>query len=180
MPEDARPLGPVPVAAHGHQIAGGRPTPLPAEGGLAIAALEGALAESGGRPGPDAVPALAAVCAQYPDFLDGWARLGQAWYVAGQPVTAYACARVGYHRGLDRLRRHGWGGSGEVRWQDPNNRGFLRALHLLMVCAAALGETAEKARCRQFLLDLDPADGLGVGSRPELTDRELVTPEQLP
>ena len=43
-------------------------------------------------------------------------------------VEAYACFRVGYHRGLDALRGAGWKGSGLVRWAHPANRGFLRCL----------------------------------------------------
>ena len=64
-------------------------------------------------------------CARWPRFLDAWARLGQ---LARDDVEAYAYFRVGYHRGLDRLRQSGWRGSGYVRWQHETNRGFLRAL----------------------------------------------------
>lgn len=56
---------------------------------------------------------IAAVVAAHPRFLDGWARLGQS---ARDDVEAYAAFRVGYHRGLDRLRANGWRGSGYVRW----------------------------------------------------------------
>ena len=176
MADIPRPLGAVPVAAHGHQIAAGRRTVLPPESPEAEREL--ALALGGGPPG--SCPELKAVCARHPDFLDGWARLGQAEYLGGDPVLGYACARVGYHRGLDRLRRHGWGGSGEVRWEDQTNRGFLRCLHLLMVCAATLGETDERERCRSFLQDLDPLDGLGVGRAPELTQGQLLPADLLP
>ena len=176
MADIPRPLGAVPVAAHGHQIAAGRRTVLPAESAEAVRELGLAL---GGDP-PGGLLALRAVCARHPDSLDAWARLGQAGYLGGDPVLGYACARVGYHRGLDRLRRHGWGGSGEVRWEDETNRGFLRSLHLLMVCAAALGEVDERDRCRSFLLDLDPLDGIGVGRSPELTPGQPVTADLLP
>jgi hypothetical protein len=77
---------------------------------------------------------------------------------------------------LDRLRKHGWGGSGLVRWSQPDNRGFLRALHLLLVTAAALGELDESARCRTFLLDLDPDDGLGVAAYPAVPGRDWCVP----
>jgi hypothetical protein len=63
---------------------------------------------------------------------------------------------VGYHRGLDRLRRNGWRGSGEVRWTEAENRGFLRALAGLAREAAVIGETAEAERCELFLRQLDP------------------------
>jgi hypothetical protein len=97
--------------------------------------------------------AVSAVVARWPRFLDGWARLGQ---LARDPVEGYACARVGYHRGLDRLRQAGWRGSGYVRWQHETNRGFLRALDGLRRRAAQIGEADEEARCTEFLLQLEP------------------------
>jgi hypothetical protein len=120
--------------------------PEPAD---ALAALETALA------GPEATrrAALAAVVARWPRFLDGWARLGGA---ARDDVEAYAYFRVGYHRGLDRLRGSGWRGSGYVRWAEANNRGFLRALAGLAAAADRIGEHDEAERCRLFLAQLDP------------------------
>ena len=50
---------------------------------------------------------------------------------AGEPVTAYAFARTGYHRGLDQLSRAGWKGHGPIPWEHEPNQGFLRALHAL-------------------------------------------------
>ncbi|CAN5620159.1 MAG: DUF3151 domain-containing protein [Iamia sp.] len=120
--------------------------PEPAE---VLQALEQALAGS-----EDARrDAVSAVVAAHPLFLDGWARLGQ---LARDDVEAYAAFRVGYHRGLDRLRQSGWRGTGYVRWQYESNRGFLRALHGLERAAAAIGEIDEEARCAQFLHQLDP------------------------
>jgi hypothetical protein len=98
--------------------------------------------------------AVKAVVARAPRFLDGWARLGQ---LADDPVDAYACFRVGYHRGLDQLRQAGWRGSGYVRFEHETNRGFLRALDGLRAAAAAIGETDEEARCAEFLVQLDPS-----------------------
>jgi hypothetical protein len=97
--------------------------------------------------------AVAAVVADWPRFLDAWARLGQ---LARDPVEGYACFRVGYHRGLDRLRQSGWRGSGYVRWAHPTNRGFLRALDGLRGTAAAIGERDEELRCDEFLHQLEP------------------------
>lgn len=68
-------------------------------------------------------------------------------------VTAYAYARVGYHRSLDLLRRNGWKGHGPVPWDHVPNRGFLRALAALTKAAARIGESAEEERCGQFLKD---------------------------
>jgi hypothetical protein len=96
---------------------------------------------------------VAAVCAGWPRSLFAWARLGE---LARDDVEGYACFRVGYHRGLDRLRQSGWRGTGYVRWRHEPNRGFLRALDGLRAAAAAIGEHDEEERCALFLRQLDP------------------------
>ena len=96
---------------------------------------------------------LADVVARWPRYLDAWARLGDA---GRDSVESYAYYRIGYHRGLDRLRASGWRGSGYVRWAVPENRGFLRALDGLRRTAEAIGETDEAERCATFLQQLDP------------------------
>jgi hypothetical protein len=115
----------------------------------AVVALETALAQ----PEPTRREAVAVVVARWPTNLDAWARLGE---LARDDVEAYACFRVAYHRGLDRLRQSGWRGSGYVRGRETTNRGFLRALHGLSEAAARLGEHDEAQRCREFLRQLDP------------------------
>ncbi|MDP9405225.1 MAG: DUF3151 domain-containing protein [Actinomycetota bacterium] len=97
-----------------------------------------------------------------PTFLDGWAHLALWALEEGDPVAAYAFARTGYHRGLDRIRRAGWHGQGPVPWHHGPNRGFLRSVHALLRAAAMIGEDDEARRCRDFLLELDPDDALGV------------------
>jgi hypothetical protein len=97
--------------------------------------------------------AVSAVVASDPTFLDAWAALGA---LGRDPVESYAAARVGYHRGLDALRKNGWKGSGRVRWSHPENRGFLRCVAQLADAAEAIGETDETERCRGFLRQLDP------------------------
>src|SRR5260370_28728681 len=69
--------------------------------------------------------AVADVVRAFPQWSDAWAALGE---LARDDVEAYAYFRVGYHRGLDALRRAGWRGNGYVRWRDPANRGFLRCV----------------------------------------------------
>jgi hypothetical protein len=71
---------------------------------------------------------------------------------------------VGYHRGLDALRRNGWKGHGPIPWEHGPNRGFLECLHELSLAAQAIGETDEAERTRQFLRDSsrEAADVLGV------------------
>jgi nitroreductase len=98
--------------------------------------------------------AVSQVVARNPRFLDGWARLGE---LGRDDVEAYACFRVGYHRGLDTLRGNGWRGSGYVRWAHEPNRGFLRALRGLAAAAGRIGEADEAERCRLFLLQCDPS-----------------------
>ncbi len=82
-----------------------------------------------------------------------WAELADDAYAEGCVVESYAYARVGYHRGLDSLRRAGWRGHGPVPWEHEPNRGFLRALHALARAAAAFGEEDEATRCTIFLRD---------------------------
>ena len=120
--------------------------PEPAD---AEAALSAAIA----MPPERARDAVSDVVAHWPRFLAAWATLGD---LARDDIEAYAYYRVGYHRGLDRLRQSGWRGSGYVRWSEATNRGFLRALDGLRRAAGAIGEADEEERCREFLHQLDP------------------------
>lgn len=113
-----------------------------------------ALAEAMEAPADQRKAAVGDVVARWPRFLDGWAALTT---LAENDIEAYAYSRVGYHRGLDTLRGAGWRGSGYVRWSEPTNRGFLRALLGLQRAAAAIGEHDEDERCQQFLMQLDPS-----------------------
>lgn len=97
------------------------------------------------------------IATRHPADPLAWGALGDAAREAGaDSITAYAYYRVGYHRGLDLLRRHGWKGSGYVRWEHSANRGFLACLRGLADMAAAIGEDDEAERCRQFLTQLAP------------------------
>src|ERR1700741_593281 len=128
--------------------AGGLPeTVLPAAPAEAREALEAALALAGEA----RREAISAVVARFPRFLDGWARLGEH---ARDDVEAYAAFRVGYHRGLDRLRASGWRGTGYVRSEHAPNRGFLRALVGLGQTAARIGEDDEGRRCIELARQL--------------------------
>lgn len=124
-------------------------TVLDPEPAAVIAALDAARS----RPADEQRAAVAEVVATHPRFLEGWAELGDRGRDA---VEAYAYYRIGYHRGLDRLRGSGWRGSGYVRWAHPTNRGFLRSLVGLRDAAARIGEADEEERCRHFLAQLDP------------------------
>jgi hypothetical protein len=164
LPVAGRPSAP-PAARHETIL-----TPEPVE---ALDALAGALAAGGASARRTA---LLRVAADHPALLESWARLSELSLLDGEPVVAYAYARVAYHRGLDRLRREGWGGTGMVRWARPSNRGFLRGLRALLAAAAALGEQDESSRCRLFLLELDPDDTLGVAAYPDVPDRGWTPP----
>jgi hypothetical protein len=112
---------------------------------------------------PEADAALAAgadpaeVAAADPAYCAAWAALAERAMASGDPVTAYAFARTGYHRSLDQLRRSGWKGHGPVPWEHEPNQGFLRALNMLGLAAEAIGEDDEADRCAQFLADSSPA-----------------------
>jgi Protein of unknown function (DUF3151) len=106
----------------------------------------------------------ASVAAAFPSYCAAWAALAERAMDAGDPVAAYAYARTGYHRGLDQLRRAGWKGYGPVPWEHEPNQGFLRALHMLAVAAAAIGEEDEAIRCREFLRDSSATAAETLGS----------------
>jgi uncharacterized protein DUF3151 len=105
----------------------------------------------------------AAVAARFPASSAPWAALADRAFDAGNVIESYAYARVGYHRGLDALRRSGWKGHGPVPWSHEPNRGFLRCLHALGRAAAAIGEGDEAERCKTFLRDNDPAAAAALG-----------------
>ena len=126
---------------------GPQPTLLPAESGPAEALAEGA------DPGE--------VARRYPASPLAWAALSEEAWAQGRVVESYAFARVGYHRGLDALRRNGWKGHGPVPWSHKPNQGFLRCLDSLGRAAGAIGETDEVTRIDAFILECDPATPRG-------------------
>ncbi len=99
------------------------------------------------------------VVREFPESPLAWATLAEAALAddSVDDVTAYAYARVGYHRSLDQLRRNGWKGFGPVPWEHEPNRGFLRALAALTTAAHLIGEEPEARRCGDFLRDSSPA-----------------------
>lgn len=111
------------------------------------------------------------VAAGFPAYSAAWADLADRAYAGGRVIESYAYARVGYHRGLDGLRRSGWKGHGPVPWSHEPNRGFLRCVHALGRAAAAIGEAEEAQRCSALLRDSDPAAAaaLGDGGKPDIT-----------
>jgi hypothetical protein len=138
---------------------------LPAEPDDAVATRRAALA-CGPVESPERYAALAAVVARRsPAYVAAWAHLAEAARAQGHEVEAYAFARTGYHRALDRLRGNGWRGMGFVPWDHEPNRSALLAFHELLRAAQVIGETPEVERMRKLLLDSDPGDPLGVGGR---------------
>jgi uncharacterized protein DUF3151 len=86
-----------------------------------------------------------------------WATLAEQALAREADLEGYAFARVGYHRGLDALRRSGWKGHGPIPWSHEPNRGFLRCLTALTEASDRIGDVEEADRCRQFLADADPS-----------------------
>ena len=93
----------------------------------------------------------------HPTSSLAWAVLSEQAWNEDRVLESYAFARVGYHRGLDALRRNGWKGHGPVPWSHVPNQGFLRCLRSLGRSAGAIGETDEVTRIDAFLVDCDPA-----------------------
>jgi hypothetical protein len=118
------------------------PTLLPVDEAAAAAFASGADAEQVVRDNPTSSLA--------------WVVLADQAWADGQVVQSYAFARVGYHRGLDSLRRNGWKGHGPVPWSHEPNQGFLRCLRSLQRAAAEINETDEAGRITAFLYDCDP------------------------
>ena len=125
-------------------------TVLHAENPLAIESLNEALQ----APKAQIRDAIAEVIADWPNNLLAWATLGD---FGRDQVESYAAYRVGYHRGLDRLRQSGWKGSGFVLWDKTENLGFLRCLEGLAELSNEIGDTEESDRCFHFLKQLDPS-----------------------
>ncbi|WP_308466420.1 DUF3151 domain-containing protein [Rathayibacter soli] len=121
-------------------------TRLPAEPEV-VAALAAASGDLG---------MLRAAVTAHPTSSLAWVTLADATFDPDAPLESYAYARVGYHRGLDALRRAGWRGQGPVPWTHEPNRGVLRSLYALRRAAAAIGEADEVARLDEFLAGADP------------------------
>ncbi|CAG7613360.1 hypothetical protein LEUCIP111803_01680 [Leucobacter soli] len=126
----------------GENLLGPEPTLLPEEPEVAAALAAGEA--------PDVVARA------HPDSPRAWAELADLADAEGRELDAYAFARVGYHRGLDALRRSGWRGAGPVPWSHEPNRGVLRALYALRRAADRIGEHAEVRRLTEFLEGADP------------------------
>ncbi len=111
---------------------------------------------------PEVTAALAAdapvssVVVSHPSSSLAWALLADEAWERGATLESYAYARVGYHRGLDALRKAGWRGAGPVPWSHEPNRGVLRALFALRRAAEAIEEPGEPERLTDFLDQSDP------------------------
>jgi hypothetical protein len=104
------------------------------------------------------------IAANFPGSSLAWATLAEQAREEGATIQGYAFARVGYHRGLDALRRNGWKGHGPVPWSHVPNRGFLMCLYELSLASTAISETDEAERTATFLRDssAEAADALGL------------------
>lgn len=121
---------------------------------------------------------VGSVVAAHPTSSLAWAELADIVHAEGQTLESYAYARVGYHRGLDALRKAGWHGHGHVPWAHAPNRGVLRALYALRRAAAEIGETDEVARLTTFLND---SDSSAIGRiESEYTTTQVIQVIQAP
>ncbi|MFJ3384467.1 MULTISPECIES: DUF3151 domain-containing protein [unclassified Curtobacterium] len=100
---------------------------------------------------------VASVVVSHPSSSLAWALLADEAWDRGATLESYAYARVGYHRGLDSLRKAGWRGAGPVPWSHEPNRGVLRSLFALRRAAQAIDEPGEPERLTEFLNGADPA-----------------------
>jgi Protein of unknown function (DUF3151) len=103
------------------------------------------------------------VAAAHPAASVAWATLAEEALADDKAITAYAYARTGYHRGLDKLRRNGWKGFGPVPYSHEPNRAFLRCVAALARAADTIGETDEHLRCLDLLDDCDPEARKALG-----------------
>ena len=97
-----------------------------------------------------------ATAVAHPDSPAVWAARAERELADGDTIVAYAYARTGYHRSLDRLRANGWKGWGPVPASHEPNQGVLKAIAMLAVTSQAIGDQAEYDRCHQMLSDADP------------------------
>ena len=102
------------------------------------------------------------VAIAHPTSPLAWALLADEAFAVGKTLESYAFSRVGYHRGLDALRRAGRNGHGSIPWSHQPNRGVLRALYALHRAAGAIGEEDEVERLAAFLADSDPAAAASI------------------
>lgn len=111
-------------------------------------------------PAGTADPALTSTALQHPDSPLVWTTRAEKALAEATTdddrLAAYAMARTGYHRSLDRLRANGWKGWGPLPWEHQPNQAVLRAIAGLALAARAIGEETEYDRCRQMLSDADP------------------------
>ena len=98
---------------HGNLLAGPPPTYLPED--PAAAELDYGVSP-------------ADVAAAHPACLEAWGALADDALDRGETVAAYAYARTGYHRGLDKLRRAGWRGRRRGSWAGRSQAGGLSQL----------------------------------------------------
>lgn len=116
---------------------------------------------------PDDLAANEAIVEKHPTSSLAWAEAAESAHRKGMRLVAYAYARVGYHRGLDALRKAGWRGQGPVPWSHEPNRGVLRCFWLLRRAAEDIGEAGEVERLDALLRDSDPTAAAAIAAESE-------------
>ena len=135
------------MTMHGNLLPGPPPVLLPANDEADAAAARG--------------EEPSAIAATHPAYPAAWAGLALQAEAAGRTMEAYAYGRTGYHRGLDSLRKNGWGGYGPVPAAHPGNVGFLTCVAVLARAAAQIGENEEAQRLQDLLQECDPSLATG-------------------
>ena len=79
----------------------------------------------------------------HPDSPAVWATRAERELESGDKLIAYAYARTGYHRSLDRLRANGWKGWGPVPASHEPNQAVLKAIAMLALASKKIGDDAE-------------------------------------
>jgi tetratricopeptide (TPR) repeat protein len=105
------------------------------------------------------VAALERLVEEEPDFVEGYAHLGSAWYEQGKPKKALEACLRGLTVG-NRLIPEGF--AGRIEWGHLENRPFLRALHGVALVYARLRRRQEAAAMMERMLAYNPNDNQGV------------------
>jgi len=102
---------------------------------------------------------LQALVAEYPDFIDGHAHLGYAFYMLGKPRKALEACLAGLSIANHQIPE---GFSGTIEWWHLENRPFLRALNGAALSYAALRRHAAAIALIEKLLQYNPDDNQGM------------------
>jgi tetratricopeptide (TPR) repeat protein len=105
------------------------------------------------------VKRLAALVERHPDFIDGHAHLGYAFFDQGRIEDGLAACQGGVAIG-DAVIPKSF--KGVISWSFLENRPYLRALHVVVLCQMKRGEGASAIAVMERMLRLNPDDNQGI------------------